>query len=42
MPGVEEGLFLGKAEAAKQDCATSRALAGVEIGPEAKLVEHAG
>jgi osmotically inducible protein OsmC len=43
VPGVEEGLFLEKAEAAKRDCAVSKALAGVEeITLEAKLVEHAG
>ena len=42
VPGVDEGLFLEKAEAAKRDCAVSKALAGVEIGLEAKLVEHAG
>ena len=43
VPGVEEGLFLEKAEAAKRDCAVSKALTGVEeITLEAKLVEHAG
>ncbi len=43
VPGVDEGLFLEKAEAAKRDCAVSKALAGVEeIVLEAKLVEHAG
>ena len=42
VPGVDEGLFLEKAEAAKRDCAVSKALAGVEIGLEAKLVEHGG
>ena len=42
VPGAEEALFLEKAEAAKRDCAVSKALAGVEIGLEAKLVEHAG
>ena len=42
-PGVDEELFLEKAEAAKRDCAVSKALAGVEeITLEAKLVEHAG
>jgi osmotically inducible protein OsmC len=40
--GVDEELFLEKAEAAKRDCAVSKALAGVEISLEAKLVEHAG
>ena len=43
IPGVDEELFLEKAEAAKRDCAVSKALAGVEeIRLEAKLVEHAG
>ena len=43
MPGVEEGLFLEKAEDAKRDCAVSKALAGVEeITLEAKLVGHTG
>ncbi len=42
VPNVDEGFFLEKAEAAKRDCAVSKALAGVEIGLEAKLVEHAG
>ena len=42
VPGVDEELFLEKAEAAKRDCAVSKALAGVEISLEAKLVEHAG
>jgi lipoyl-dependent peroxiredoxin len=42
VPGVEEGLFLEKAEDAKRDCAVSKALAGVqEINLEAKLVERA-
>jgi lipoyl-dependent peroxiredoxin len=41
--GVDEDLFLEKAEAAKRDCAVSKALAGVEeIALEAKLVEHSG
>jgi osmotically inducible protein OsmC len=39
---VDEGLFLEKAEAAKRDCAVSKALAGVEIGLEANLVEQVG
>ncbi len=39
---MDEELFLEKAEAAKRECAVSKALAGVEIGLEAKLVEHAG
>ena len=43
VPGVDGGLFLEKAEAAKRDCAVSKALAGVgEITLEAKLVGHAG
>ena len=43
IPGVDEALFLEKAEAAKRDCAVSKALAGVEeIALEAKLVEHMG
>ena len=43
VPGVDEELFLEKAEAAKRDCAVSKALAGVEeIALEAKLVEHTG
>src|SRR5919205_1725593 len=43
IPGVDEELFLEKAEAAKRDCAVSKALAGVEeIVLEANLVEHAG
>src|SRR5919112_3612467 len=43
VPEIDEELFLEKAEAAKRDCAVSKALAGVEaIELEAKLVEHAG
>ena len=42
VPGVDEELFLEKAEAAKRDCAVSKALACVEISLEVKLVEHAG
>ena len=42
VPGVDEDLFLEKAEADKRDCAISKALAGVEIGLEATLVERAG
>ena len=39
VPGVDEELFLEKAEAARRDCAISKALAGVEeINLEAKLV----
>jgi osmotically inducible protein OsmC len=41
-PGVDEKLFLEKAEAAKRDCAVSKALTGVEeITLEAKLAERA-
>jgi osmotically inducible protein OsmC len=43
VPGVDEELFLEKAEAAKRDCAVSKALAGVEeINLDAKLVERKG
>jgi lipoyl-dependent peroxiredoxin len=43
VPGVDEDLFLEIAEAAKRDCAVSKALAGVEeIALEAKLVGHTG
>lgn len=43
IPGVDERLFLEKAQDAKRDCAVSKALAGVEaITLETKLVEHAG
>jgi osmotically inducible protein OsmC len=42
VPGVDQELFLEKAEAAKRDCAISKALAGVEIGLEARLVERGG
>ena len=43
VPGVDEGLFLEKAEDAKRDCAISKALAGVEeITLEARLAQHAG
>jgi lipoyl-dependent peroxiredoxin len=43
VPGVDEELLLEKAEAAKRDCAVSKALAGVrEIGLEARLVEPTG
>ena len=43
VPGVDENLLLVKAEAAKRNCAVSKALAGVEeIALEAKLVEHTG
>lgn len=40
VPGADEGLFLEKAEAAKRDCAISKALTGVEeINLDARLVE---
>ena len=43
VPGVDEELFLEKADAAKRDCAVSKALAGVEeVNLEAKLVERTG
>jgi osmotically inducible protein OsmC len=43
IPDVDEELLLEKAEAAKRDCAVSKALAGVEeIHLETKLVEHTG
>ena len=42
VPGVGEQLFMEKAEAAKRDCAVSKALAATEIGLEATLVEHVG
>lgn len=40
--GVDESLFVEKAEEAKRDCAISKALAGVEIALETKLVNPAG
>ncbi len=42
VPGVDEELFLEKAEDAKRDCAVSKALTGVEISLEARLMEHTG
>ncbi|MDQ4129215.1 MAG: OsmC family peroxiredoxin [Actinomycetota bacterium] len=42
VPGIDEGLFLEKAEDAKRDCAVSKALTGVEINLEARLMEHTG
>ena len=42
VPGVDEGLFLEKAEEAKRDCAVSKALTGTEITLEAKLAERTG
>jgi osmotically inducible protein OsmC len=43
VPSVDERLFLEKAEAAKRDCAVSKALAGVEeMGLEANLSEREG
>lgn len=41
VPGAGEDVFFEKAEAAKKDCAISKALAGVEINLEARLVQHA-
>lgn len=41
VPGAGEDVFLEKAEAAKKDCAISKALAGVEINLEARLVQRA-
>jgi osmotically inducible protein OsmC len=42
VPGIEEETFQEKAEAAKQNCPVSKALAGVEIGLRAKLVQPVG
>lgn len=39
VPGIDEEAFKEKAEAAKQNCPVSKALAGVEIGLRAKLVQ---
>ena len=38
IPGIEENVFQQQAEAAKQGCPVSRALAGVEISLKARLV----
>jgi len=38
IPGIDEKTFLEKAEAAKQGCPVSQALAGTEIKLQAKLV----
>ena len=38
VPGIDEKTFLEKAEAAKQGCPVSQALAGTEITLQAKLV----
>lgn len=38
VPGIEESMFQQEAEAAKQNCPVSLALAGVDIELEAKLV----
>ena len=38
IPGIEENVFQQQAEAAKQGCPVSRALAGVEITLKARLV----
>ena len=40
VPGINEEAFQEQAEAAKQNCPVSKALAGVEIGLKAKLVQH--
>lgn len=42
VPGADEDVFFEKAEAAKKDCAISKALAGVEINLEARLAQHSG
>ncbi len=39
VPDIDEEAFKEKAEAAKQNCPVSKALAGVEIGLRAKLVQ---
>lgn len=38
VPGIDEGTFLEKAQAAKNGCPVSQALAGVEIELKAQLV----
>ena len=42
VPGVDEEVFQEQAEAARQHCPVSKALAGVEIGLNAKLVQPVG
>ena len=42
VPGVDEEVFQEQAEAAKRYCPVSKALAGVEIGLKAKLVQPVG
>jgi osmotically inducible protein OsmC len=39
IPGIDEKTFLGKAEAGKNGCPVSQALAGVEINLQVKLVQ---
>ena len=39
VPGIDEEAFHEQAEAAKQNCPVSKALAGVEIGLRAELVQ---
>ena len=39
VPGIDEETFQEQAEAARQNCPVSKALAGVEIGLRAKLVQ---
>jgi osmotically inducible protein OsmC len=38
IPGIDEATFLGLAEEAKKNCPVSRALAGVEISLQARLL----
>jgi osmotically inducible protein OsmC len=38
VPGIDEGTFMEKAEAAKKGCPVSQALTGTEIKLQAKLV----
>jgi osmotically inducible protein OsmC len=38
VPGIDEDEFLKQAEGAKQNCPVSKALAGVEIRLDARLV----
>jgi len=40
VPGIDAGLFARLAEEAKKDCPVSRALKGVEISLQAKLVSR--
>lgn len=41
VPGIEEAAFMEQAEAAKQGCPVSKALAGAEIKLNAKLLQAA-